>query len=811
VETWPEGAADYVEEINNIEDADAATLTGGGNADSLHEHIDLPNLNSAAVKGVELYDNLAHTAATGIINGGGILSINADPTKFDLSAGSGFIFDIFTDPDNPVITEVSWAAFTAQTTTFVASDNLSWILIDNGGSIVQQNTEPTREQHRTHIIIGVLVHPVATITATGDQSHAVDTYLTEDLTNALGKINISGNNFNPAATDLTLRREAGTSFLPNANRATNAKDPNTAISPVDTGLTFLYIYNDGSEGLTVVSGQTNIDPEQYDDGSGTLAAVGNNKWTNQLCYFNPDTGVSFIRYGDTIYNSKSEAENAVNKAPISIGTGVTTDLIRTVITVKKGETNLTSTDTVFTNTGRFGLGVGGGSVGGSVVDTTAIHTDAAAEISGITSKATPVAADYLVIEDSADSDNKKSVTISSMKTALDLSGTNSGDEIVATSEEVTTGTDNDKFVSPAALNLSEPTLKSLIVNHTATAPDEHALEVIADAAGFGDVKAIDIVYVTGSISTGQDQAINLVNIDESAALGGDITAYEVLATEGSAKIFGLLAGAQVHPVEQLSGTFVDMDSALVNAVDRLTEFLTAGSDVEFFSADNDTVTIGDAAKFEELEFLLATPASQNCQITFEYSTGVGTWGTFTPVDGTNGMTNTGVIQWLDSDIPSWAVGTGSEYLIRLTRTRNNLTTAPIESKVQISAVTEYCWDKDGKINVNEVTANNFSGVTQSMLTQEINAQTGTTYTLVDADHGKLVTLDNAAAIALNVNTGLRADFACAILQKGAGVVTIGGTATVNEFDGFTDTAGQWALASISHLGSDIFFAQGRLA
>jgi len=34
--------------------------------------------------------------------------------------------------------------------------------------------------------------------------------------------------------------------------------------------------------------------------------------------------------------------------------------------------------------------------------------------------------------------------------------------------------------------------------------------------------------------------------------------------------------------------------------------------------------------------------------------------------------------------------------------------------------------------------------------------------------------------------------------------------TINEFDGFEDTAGQWALASISHLGSDVYVLQGRL-
>lgn len=49
--------------------------------------------------------------------------------------------------------------------------------------------------------------------------------------------------------------------------------------------------------------------------------------------------------------------------------------------------------------------------GAGGTDTTAIHADVAGEIAGITQKATPVSADKLLIEDSADSDNKKYVEI----------------------------------------------------------------------------------------------------------------------------------------------------------------------------------------------------------------------------------------------------------------------------------------------------------------------------------------------------------------------------------------------------------------
>ncbi len=184
----------------------------------------------------------------------------------------------------------------------------------------------------------------------------------------------------------------------------------------------------------------------------------------------------------------------------------------------------------------------------------------------------------------------------------------------------------------------------------------------------------------------------LINIDESLASGGDVFALEVLATEGSADIWGLKAAALVGPIHQDSGVFVDMDSALVNSTDRRAEFISTASNIAIFVANNDTVTIGHVAKFEEIEFLLATVASgAGIKPTFEFSTGANptTWLPFTPVDGTNGLRNTGIIAWDDVDIPSWAVDGNSRYLIRITRTMNNLNTVPVEDKVQIAATTTY--------------------------------------------------------------------------------------------------------------------------
>jgi hypothetical protein len=238
----------------------------------------------------------------------------------------------------------------------------------------------------------------------------------------------------------------------------------------------------------------------------------------------------------------------------------------------------------------------------------------------------------------------------------------------------------------------------LEIDHTAVESDDHALVIRVDAAGFSDVKAVDIAYTTGAIGVSVDEECVLVNIDESASTGGRVVGLEVIATaEGSAEIDAIEVGVGVHPIKQLSGVFGNLESLLVIAVNQLTALSSGGAgNISVFVADNDSMTFGDSEKFEELAFIFDTVASNpGIAPTFEYSTGVGTWATFGPSDGTNAFRNNGVVAWLDSDIPSWAIGTGSEFLIRITRTRNSLGTTPILDLVQRAVAALCYWDKDG--------------------------------------------------------------------------------------------------------------------
>ena len=98
----------------------------------------------------------------------------------------------------------------------------------------------------------------------------------------------------------------------------------------------------------------------------------------------------------------------------------------------------------------------------------------------------------------------------------------------------------------------------------------------------------------------------------------------------------------------------------------------------------------------------------------------------------------------------------------------------------------------------------------------LNAQTGTTYTLVLADNGKLVTLSNASAIALTVPTNASVAFPTGaivnIQQIGAGQVTVAGAGgvTVTSTPGLKLRA-QYSAASIVKTGTDSWTLIGDLS
>lgn len=93
----------------------------------------------------------------------------------------------------------------------------------------------------------------------------------------------------------------------------------------------------------------------------------------------------------------------------------------------------------------------------------------------------------------------------------------------------------------------------------------------------------------------------------------------------------------------------------------------------------------------------------------------------------------------------------------------------------------------------------------------VNAQTGTTYTLVAGDSGKVITLSNAAAITLTVPSGLGANFSCEVIQIGAGQVTVVASGvTLNSYGGAVAFAGQHAAVTMVAYVANVFNLSGNL-
>ncbi len=97
----------------------------------------------------------------------------------------------------------------------------------------------------------------------------------------------------------------------------------------------------------------------------------------------------------------------------------------------------------------------------------------------------------------------------------------------------------------------------------------------------------------------------------------------------------------------------------------------------------------------------------------------------------------------------------------------------------------------------------------------LNAQTGTTYTLVLTDNGRLVTLSNAAAITLTVPLNSSVAFATGavinIQQIGAGQVTVAGASGVTLNGTGTALRAQWSAASLVKTATDTWTLIGDLA
>lgn len=143
----------------------------------------------------------------------------------------------------------------------------------------------------------------------------------------------------------------------------------------------------------------------------------------------------------------------------------------------------------------------------------------------------------------------------------------------------------------------------------------------------------------------------------------------------------------------------------------------------------------------------------------------------------------------------------------------------------MASTTNYSWTtpddtslvKDGAAAIRSLGSAIDSTVFTGLTAANRNAQTGTTYTLVLTDAGKLVDLNNASAITLTVPLNSSVNFPVGtridLLQTGAGQVTISptGGVTIDSKGAALKLTGQWSAATLIQRTANLWVLVGDIA
>lgn len=299
---------------------------------------------------------------------GGKLSVNiADDTKFDLTSGNGFVIDNTTTPGSPVETAVSWSAVTAGNVINLATADSSFFGIDINGDIVQQVTDFTPSQRRSIIRLGRLGHAsrvnIQVALPLGTTTYNVR-HQSDDLALALGTINVAGNVFGPNGANLNVDKSSGQSYRTGIEYEVDRTSLNDTDDVALTVVTFNRIHQDGAGNSTVIINQNTIDPDFFDDGTGTLAVVPNNNYQIKRFFFFPGSDFVFVSYGQKVYTSLSNAKIDFLADPFSGFSVLEGSSLRGALIVRQGTTDLTDlTLALFIEAAKLGDFAGGAGSG----------------------------------------------------------------------------------------------------------------------------------------------------------------------------------------------------------------------------------------------------------------------------------------------------------------------------------------------------------------------------------------------------------------------------------------------------------------
>lgn len=285
---------------------------------------------------------IAGADTTGILTGGEV-TINADPTLVDIAAGTGVVID-WINPTTPTRTYVSFGPFIGEAIPNLATGQFTTLQVDVNGTLIKTSGYiPVPEDYRKYLHLQSPVHQsgvqVDSISGGSNPAYEVVAAL-YDYIRFLGPLN-RGNTHSANGVNLNINKTSGETALPFTNRAVNLQSPsivnNVGQTPVPD---FVYTYRDGASGYTFDTPVSVIDPSNWDDNSGTPAAVSANQWTIQYMFIFGSVNRTTVVYGQEEYGSQAIAEAAVTTAFYDFSPLLNSGVKVTALVVKTGTTDL---------------------------------------------------------------------------------------------------------------------------------------------------------------------------------------------------------------------------------------------------------------------------------------------------------------------------------------------------------------------------------------------------------------------------------------------------------------------------------------
>jgi hypothetical protein len=307
---------------------------------------------------------------TGLLYGG---VVTYSGSNVFVSPGSGIIAEhnaTTSSEISPMVEYVTWNAIT-QSVANIATQQVTYLYIDNTGALQQQSTRFTTQQYHNYIPLGAVGHfDYTQVSAFGGSVQTAYDQISQmsNFIDAFGPLKKSGYGLTGQAGSLRLSVGSGTSFIHGGFYENDPEFPSEIATPSQATASLARVNRSGSAVEFDTNGgnlYTVIDPTKYDrDGDGTLANVGNGNWSIQRVFSDPKTGVLYVYYGQARYTSLLNALQYLPTDPFTEGDTFDFTTFVGFLVLKGNASDITDTASNSIINGGLFRGSGQGSGGG---------------------------------------------------------------------------------------------------------------------------------------------------------------------------------------------------------------------------------------------------------------------------------------------------------------------------------------------------------------------------------------------------------------------------------------------------------------